>query len=133
MNKINVAAAVIAKNGKILIMQRSKKMSFGSLWEFPGGKIEKDETPNQAIVREMFEETELIVSPIKILMKTTYVFGDKEIVITFIECQLKEESNNPKLKVHDDFMWIDIKEMLGIKFAPADVEFVKTIHNNNNI
>lgn len=60
--EINVVGAIIIKNGKILCAQRGESKALAYLWEFPGGKIEKGETPRQALKRELVEELNIEVS-----------------------------------------------------------------------
>ncbi len=74
MKKLNIAAAIIQHNDKYLCVQRGQhKLPYiANKWEFPSGKIEIDETPQQAIVREINEELKLDITPIK----TTVIFSD---------------------------------------------------------
>ena len=127
MKIINVSAAYIEIENKILIMRRSPNKSFGSLWEFPGGKIEPNETPQEAIKREMMEETNMEVIPSDIIKTTDYQAGSVVIRISFIKCELISESRIPNLLVHDSYKWVTIEEMKDIEFAPADIEFVAMI------
>ena len=77
---INVVAAIIRnKEGKILIAQRNLKKSQGGLWEFPGGKIEENETREEAIVREIKEELEMDIKVISYFDEKLYEYGDMEV------------------------------------------------------
>ena len=76
---INVVAAVIKdEQNKILITQRNLKKSQGGLWEFPGGKIEPNETREQAIVREIKEELDMDITVNKYLAEKTFVYPEKQ-------------------------------------------------------
>ena len=64
---MNVVAAVIVQNGRVLLCRRPEGGQDGGRWEFPGGKVKRGETPQDALVRELMEELGLSVAPIRIL------------------------------------------------------------------
>ena len=77
---INVVAAVIQnEEGKILIAQRNLKKSQGGLWEFPGGKIEPNETKEEAIIREIKEEMDIDIETKKFIDQKIFNYPDKDI------------------------------------------------------
>ena len=116
---INVVAAIIKnEGGKILIAKRNLKKSQGGLWEFPGGKIEKDETREEAVIREIKEELTIDIKVDKYLAEKVFNYPDKDINLIAMECT--QICGNVKLTEHEDYKWIKIEEFSKYDFAEAD-------------
>ena len=127
---INVVAAVIQnEEGKILIAQRNLKKSQGGLWEFPGGKIEPNETKEEAIIREIKEEMDIDIETKKFIDQKIFNYPDKDINLIAIEC--KQIKGDIKLNEHEDFKWVNKNELKNFNFAPADKFIINTILENN--
>lgn len=123
---VNVVAAVIKdENGKILITQRNLKKAQGGLWEFPGGKIEQNETKENAIVREIKEELEIDIQVESYLAEKVFNYPEKDINLIALEC--KKVSGDIKLLEHEDYRWIDNSELGNFEFAPADLFIVEKL------
>ena len=123
---INVVAGVIRnENGKILITQRNLKKAQGGLWEFPGGKIEPNETKENAIVREIKEELEIDIEVESYLDEKVFNYPEKDINLIALEC--KKTNGEIKLLEHEDYKWIDNSELDNFEFAPADIFIVKKL------
>ena len=123
---IRVAAAVIIQESKVFSAQRGPGRNLVHLWEFPGGKIEEDESARQALMREIEEELliELEVAPEAFdTAQHDYDFGRVELT-TFI-CRLKDEV--PRLTEHVDFRWLSVDELLDVDWAPADIPTVEKL------
>ncbi|GAT74550.1 NUDIX hydrolase [Microbacterium sp. HM58-2] len=123
--QINVVGAVVVRDGTVLSAQRSETMSLAGLWEFPGGKIESGETPQQALAREMQEEL-LCTVEIGEHVETTaheYDFG----VVTLTTFYATLVSGEPQLTEHSAIRWIPAHELLSVEWAPADVPAVERI------
>lgn len=128
---INVVAAIITNSeGKILIAQRNLKKSQGGLWEFPGGKIELDETPEEAIVREIKEELNMEIKCNNYFDEKIYEYPDKTIKLIALNCSMI--SDNYKVLEHEKIAWINLDEFYNFDFAPADVYFVEKIIKNKS-
>ena len=128
---IDVVAAVIQnEEGKILIAQRNLKKSQGGLWEFPGGKIEPNETREEAIIREIKEEMDIDIETKKFIDQKVFNYPDKDINLIAIEC--KQIKGDIKLNEHEDIKWVNKNELRNFNFAPADKFIVNTILENNN-
>ncbi|WP_425447240.1 (deoxy)nucleoside triphosphate pyrophosphohydrolase [Dethiothermospora halolimnae] len=115
---LKVCAAIIIHNNKILITQRSSKMKLPMSWEFPGGKINDNETPEECIKREIYEELNI---GIKIIEKFhinyhNYDFGE----ICLISFLALWESGKLLLNEHEKYLWVKKDELENFDFAPAD-------------
>lgn len=129
MKSINVVAAVMHRefeNGvkKIFTTQRGYG-DFKDGWEFPGGKIEPNETPETAIVREIEEEldTEIIVE--KEIGTIEYDYPTFHISMKCFWCSIK--SGELKLLEHEDAKWISLEEIDSVDWLPADREILPKI------
>lgn len=128
---IDVVAAVIQnEEGKILIAQRNLKKSQGGLWEFPGGKIEPNETKEEAIIREIKEEMDIDIEAKKFIGQKVFNYPDKDINLIAIEC--KQIKGDIKLNEHEDIKWVNKNELRNFNFAPADKFIINAILENIN-
>jgi 8-oxo-dGTP diphosphatase len=120
-----VTGAIIRQDGKILIAQRAADDECPLMWEFPGGKIEEGETPGECIVREIKEELNLDIRPVKVFMRTVYHLNDKRIPITFFDAKIL--GGEMLLNVHNDVKWIKAEEIPDYAFMPPDARAVKKL------
>lgn len=123
--RINVVGAVLTRGQTILAAQRSSTMTLPGMWEFPGGKIEPNESPEQALLRELDEEL-LCSAEIGEHVQTTeheYDFGI--VILTTYYCLLKGEE--PRLTEHSEIRWVDAAELDQLDWAPADIPAVKQV------
>ena len=116
MKTLKVTAAVIEKDQKILIARRLKGEQAG-LWEFPGGKYEKQETGEQTIVREIKEEFDADIRVRQYLCRVEYPYDSFYLVMDCYICELLDETL--VLHDHSDIRWIDPQEE-NIDWVPAD-------------
>ena len=123
---INVVAAVIKdENEKILITQRNLKKAQGGLWEFPGGKIEPNETRENAIVREIKEELDIDIEVKSYLSEKVFNYPEKDINLIALEC--KKINGEIRLLEHEDYKWVSKNELDNFEFAPADLFIIERI------
>ena len=126
---IRVTAAIIESGNKILIAQRKAKDSlFGGLWEFPGGKIEDGETPEECMARELKEELEIEVEVGTLITsnKHRYPNGIFELLVYKVE----HISGNFVLNDHDEVKWITIDEISKFDFPPANTPIINYLKNS---
>lgn len=115
----SVAAAVIKNNNnEILICQRGKGGSCAYLWEFPGGKLENDESMAECIIRECKEELNISVTVKSTLSKFNYSYPERDIAFTFFEAKII--NGTLKMNVHNDIKWVKAEDLKNYKFCPAD-------------
>ena len=128
---IEVVGAIIKNGDRYLVGQRAAGKSQGGLWEFMGGKIERDETPEQALARECREELELEIENERIIDSVVHEYPEKTIRLTLIECTPKSGSV-PKPLEHQQIRWVTRGEMDSLDFAPADRELIERIMGAND-
>lgn len=122
---IRVTAAIIENNGKYLIAQRKKGQHLEFKWEFPGGKIEKDENAEECLTREIFEEFGLKCKVEDFLGSITY--NDNTYSIELMAYKVLLDSMDFKLKAHEEVKWVTLQELDLMNLAPADVILIKKI------
>ena len=128
---IDVVAAIIKNsNNKILIAQRNLKKSQGGLWEFPGGKIESNETKEEAIVREIKEELNMDIKCDSYFDEKIYEYPDKTIRLIALNCTMINDKYD--VLEHEQVKWISLDEFKDYEFAPADIYFVNKIVKNDS-
>jgi ADP-ribose pyrophosphatase len=127
MKHINVVAAIIEYNNKILCMQRNRaKYDYISYkYEFPGGKIEPNESLENAILRELKEEMDYSVTITKPFKTITHSYPDFSITMHTFLC--KASSPNFNMKEHIAFKWLEPQNMLELDWAQADYPIVKEL------
>lgn len=114
---LKVVSALIQKQGKVLLVRRPLHKKRGGLWEFPGGKVEKGETLEEAIVRELKEELNLVAKPIKIIAKINYSYNDEDIELSLIEVEWEGE---PELREGAELSWVNLKDLSEVNLCEAD-------------
>jgi 8-oxo-dGTP diphosphatase len=126
-NMLVVCAAIIHKDNKVLIAQRKEGDTHALLWEFPGGKVEEGESPEESIVREINEELDINISADNVFDVVHHKYEKRNIILIVYNCTYL--SGDPKAIECNDFKWIDIKEMNKFKFVAADNNIVNKLNN----
>jgi 8-oxo-dGTP diphosphatase len=124
---VKVTAAILVKDNRILIAKRGPDDRLADKWEFPGGKIESHETPEQCLKREMKEEFDIDVSVGEYLGSSIYHYD--HISIELLAFRTHWNAGEIDLKDHDEFQWISPEELAGFDFAPADRFFIEKLRN----
>ncbi|MDQ0429518.1 8-oxo-dGTP diphosphatase [Planomicrobium stackebrandtii] len=122
---IHVVGAVITSGDKILCAQRGMEKSLPGLWEFPGGKIEKTETPQSALQREIQEEMHCQVEIGDRLEHTVYEYDFGIVHLTTFYCQLVQ--GKPVLTEHIAIQWLKAHELEKLEWAPADIPAIQKL------
>jgi A/G-specific adenine glycosylase len=116
-----VSIGIILKDNQFYIQKRPSKGHLGGLWEFPGGKAQKDETPEQALHRECKEELGCEIEIMKALPVVRHAYSHFKIEMTPFICRLKSEGVYPG--EHQPFLWITIDELDVYPFPGANHKF----------
>ncbi|MDX1303727.1 (deoxy)nucleoside triphosphate pyrophosphohydrolase [Photobacterium sp.] len=122
---IIVVAGVIEKEDHYLLAQRFEHASQGGLWEFPGGKVEAGETPEQALERELSEELAIQTTTGKWLADSLFDYGDK---IIHLKGYISHwQSGELQLHSHQDAIWVDKVSIAQYELCPADYPIVEAL------
>ena len=124
MKTVRVVAAIIIENGKVFATQRGYG-EFKDGWEFPGGKIEPGETPEEAIVREIKEELDTEVEVIELLDTVEYDYPNFHLSMGCFICKIK--SGDLVLKEHEAAKWLTKDTLGSLEWLPADMGLVGEI------
>jgi len=116
---LRVIAAIIRRSGTILLARRREGAHLAGFWEFPGGKIEDGESPEECLARELREEFHLETTVGRFIASSRYSYPDREIELMAYEVQLAE--GPIVLNDHDEIQWVPVAELLSYRLAPADV------------
>lgn len=120
---IVVTCAIIVIDNKFLVTQRSEKMKLPLKWEFPGGKLEENETEIDCIKREINEEINIDIEVLTKLSSSVYDYGTFKVnLIPFIA---KYVSGKIKLAEHKDYKLLEKAELLSLDWAEADLPIVE--------
>ncbi|MGM0904870.1 (deoxy)nucleoside triphosphate pyrophosphohydrolase [Mesobacillus maritimus] len=122
--QIKVVAAIIENDqNEILCALRSPKMSMGNQWEFPGGKVEENEEPYSALVREISEELGCrLETSREIFNENTHEYDS--FVINLLSIKAKIVLGTPIAKEHSKLIWLKRENLESLKWAPADLPAV---------
>lgn len=114
---IVVVAAVIEREGSILITRRPKGAHLEGFWEFPGGKPEAGETPEAALIREVREELGVEYTPGPAIAEVNWQYPDKRVRITFFRGTI---AGAPRPLEGQEMAWVTLAELDRYEFPPAD-------------
>ena len=127
---VEVVAALIWNDDKFMICQRPENKARGLLWEFVGGKVEPNETKEQALIRECQEELDITLKVGKVFLDVVHEYPDITVHLTLFNAIITE--GEPKLLEHNDLRWITPKEIPQYNFCPADEEILERIREEYN-
>jgi mutator protein MutT len=122
---IVVAAAIIYREGKILITKRKLEAHQGGLWEFPGGKQEESETLEQCLKRELKEEIDIEVCSVRPFCVLRHRYPEKEVELHFFTCSI--HAGNPQPLGCIELAWVHPHELASYEFPPSDESVLKKI------
>jgi len=129
MQLIDVVAGIIQKEGKILLARRKPGSHLEGFWEFPGGKVETGETPEQALVRELAEEFSIRTRTGAFVAESVYDYGAKRIhLMAYFSTHLDGEII---LDSHDKIQWVSVDEIEFFQLAPADIPLAQALKKSS--
>lgn len=122
---IEVTAAIIIENGRVLIARRKPGASQAGLWEFPGGKVRRGETPRQCLKREIAEELGIAVEVGESLGESVHAYPEK--TVRLLAYRARVRGGSLALNDHSEVRWADAGELDQFTFCPADLPFVALV------
>lgn len=123
--KIEVVGAVLINEDRVFAAKRGPGKSMAGYWEFPGGKVEADETPEEALARELREELKVDVTVGEFIVTATHEAGTAVIELSTYLCTIIE--GVPVLTEHEEFRWLPVSELSDVEWAPADIPTVELL------
>ena len=120
--KIEVVAAVILQDGKLFATQRGYG-EWKDWWEFPGGKIESGETPEEALKREIREELATEIEVKELLTTIDYDYSKFHLTMHCYLCTIL--SGQPSLLEYEDARWLEMNEVNSVRWLPADKDVIE--------
>lgn len=129
MKELEIAAGVIFQNNKVLIGQRKFEDKFGGKWEFPGGKLESFELPEDCIIRELKEELNIVVDTLEHFV--SYVFEYSLIRLVVHSFLIKDYMGDISLNEHEIIKWVALEELEDYDFLEADREIINTLYKKS--
>jgi len=124
-NLIAASAALIFRDGRLLITQRHAKSHLGGLWEFPGGKLNAGETFEQCLVREIREELGVEISVGEMFEDIFHAYPEKSVHLKFFICKILR--NEPQPLDCAALKWIEKTQMADWEFPPADAKLLEKL------
>ncbi|MDD3122476.1 MAG: (deoxy)nucleoside triphosphate pyrophosphohydrolase [Candidatus Izemoplasmatales bacterium] len=125
---IEVVAAVIERNGTYFCAQRKDQGELAKKWEFPGGKVELGETKEEALIREIKEELDSLITVDQFLMTIHHEYNTFVITMHCYKCTLIK--GTLVLSEHINSKWATVEKMRSIDFAQADKPIIEMLQNN---
>jgi len=122
---IDVTAAIIQREGLILAARRKQGSHMAGYWEFPGGKIEPGETPEECLQRELKEELSIESKIGPFFEESCYDYGTKQ--IRLLSYFVDYISGTFALNDHDEIRWINVHQLLTLQWSPADIPLVEKL------
>ncbi len=128
MKVVEAAAGLIAREGRYLIARRKAGVHLAGLWEFPGGKREPDETLEECLKRELFEELSVTIDepiPFQIIR---HDYGERVVELHFFRCAI--ESGDPNPVDCAELRWVYPHELDRFEFPPADRPIIRSLQRS---
>jgi 8-oxo-dGTP diphosphatase len=122
-----VVAAVIARDGRVLACQRSRKSRFALKWEFPGGKVQQGETPEAALERELNEELGVHAKIGKEILRTRHQYEQMREAVELIFFEARIESSEVENRIFEKIEWVEPEKLPKMDFLEADRELIEKL------
>jgi 8-oxo-dGTP diphosphatase len=124
MTTIVVTAAVIGRDGRLLVTRRQKGVHLEGYWEFPGGKCDAGESLEACLARELREELDVEARVGAEIFTTTHAYTDRCVELHFLRCELDGE---PHPQLGQEMRWVRRDELATLEFPPADAALIQML------
>lgn len=121
--RLLVVAGVVVRDGRIMLCQRRPGVHNGLKWEFPGGKLEDGESPEEALRRELLEELSIDVRVGRAIDAVYYRYSDRDVLLLFYRCEII--TGEPRAVDCNAVEWVKVEDVQRYDFAGADRVFVE--------
>jgi len=121
---IEVVAAVIARGDEVLVTRRPPGSHLEGLWEFPGGKVHKGESPEGALRREIREELDAAITIGPLILDTSHEYEDRAVRLRFYTCRL---TSRPHPTLGQEIRWVAREALDDLEFPAADAELIRRL------
>ncbi len=129
MKKVHVVGAVIINDeGQILCAKRAANLTLGGFWEFPGGKIEPNESHQEALVREIYEEMGVNIEVGELVADIYHEYPT--VIVHLITYYAKITAGTLQSTDHDELVWLHVEQLNRLEWAPADIPSVEKLMGN---
>ena len=120
-----VAVGIIHRNGLVLACQRKRTALYPLQWEFPGGKVESDESPTDALIRELHEELGIVAKPTKEFHTQEWYYGDMAYRIFYYT--VHEFSGEPENRAFETIQWVKPEKLLTMNILEGNRDVVRML------
>lgn len=127
--KVVTAGVITRDDGKVLLVRRGPQESLSGYWEFPGGKVEEDESEAECLARELKEELGIQVEVGKFLSESHYVYEHGDFLLKAFSARIV--SGKLALSVHDELSWVNSTELESYRLAPADIPIAQSLETQS--
>jgi len=124
MTTIVVTAAVIERDGRLLITRRQHGVHLEGFWEFPGGKCDAGESLRASLERELREELDVDATIGSEIFTTTHAYPERSVELHFFECEIH---GTPRPLLGQEMRWVERDELPTLRFPPADDELIQLL------
>ncbi|MNC85464.1 CTP pyrophosphohydrolase [compost metagenome] len=128
-HRVVVVAAVVERDGAFLVTRRQPGVHLEGLWEFPGGKIDPDETHADALRREIREELDADVEVLDLALATSHAYPGRTVILYFYRCAL---SGSPRPLLGQEMKWVRREDLDALAFPPADEELIRMLRDSRS-
>ena len=127
--KLVVACALINEQGKVLINKRPKGKDYAGYWEFPGGKIQENETPEQAIIREIEEEISIDINSSCLAPLSFSTYNSKSLNLVLLLFIARRWKGIESANFHTELLWVKINKLRDFKMPPANNYLIASLQD----
>ena len=129
---VQVVAGIIERQGRLLICRRKPEQSHPLKWEFPGGKVEPGETPDQALARELEEELGILGAAGQEIMRYQHTYPGRDTIV-LIFFRVSEFSGEPRNVIFHDMRWEPRAKLAEFDFVEGDAQFIRTNQEQDSL